>query len=863
MCSALDLPWSAVVSATDSSEYGYGVCERKLDVPLISRTARTCEQWRFAVEGAVKARANALKLDPNCDCPPDTELYQEARVHERNFEEVHPYILRPADWHVVFKGEWQHQENILRTEGRALVSGVRHHLRCRRFAGCRHLYLVDNLALALACCKGRGSSHLSNRTCQQLCALALVGDCKFYVRWIPSERNCADRPSRCPSFKCSEPYAPPGLKPKRFQSERSAPSCTRDGLVQPDFESQGQALSFECPGIQEDRRGGGHGGHFCHAKWGSVGAREEQGADNRHAAEVRDVPQHVSPVVPDLLSHVPGLGCFAHGLPERALCPGAGLERSRIHVRSLPVPVPRVREIREPETPEDVASARRLPQLGASTYAAAHSSDCIRGDCGADVGEGSDRYGSGTSVAVGPPASSRRAGQLETSPGGPASAAAGAPIVGRRAALKLACRGHWRPKQNQRFQREPPVEPGDELPASCAASPSEDQGVSCFPVSVHLCSAGRGVQKGDELSPLGRPAAHSVRESTWRRKPFAAAGRRPQGDQTARQVACGLKCEEVRKGNSCTTSCAPSAASSTAVRHLCRVPTSECPDSACSGYPSSRIGGTGTSEQSLQAPTGAVTPDVVRKHLRHLFYQARKKASLHKHHVFLELFAGRGVLSRCLRSKGYGVISLDVANSPLEDLCNRVVFDVIRGWLSSGAVLGVWLGTPCTTWCFAHNAPVVRLRSHIFGKPRLIARHHETAAFGNYTMLFSARVIALCIRLGVPCFLENPHSSMLFKAPAIAELLGDTCCQSFVSDYCQYGARWRRTTRVCTWLSTSEAPSRRCCGSGGQPCPRSQQKHIRLSDRSAQGSRCQLDKGCASLPPLMGSRLGQLHDRLG
>lgn len=184
MCSALDLPWSPVVSATDSSEYGYGVCERKLDVPLISRTARTCEQWRFAVEGAVKARANALKLDPNCDCPPDTELYQEARVHERNFEEVHPYILRPADWHVVFKGEWQHQENILRTEGRALVSGVRHHLRCRRFAGCRHLYLVDNLALALACCKGRGSSHLSNRTCQQLCALALVGDCKFYVRWI-------------------------------------------------------------------------------------------------------------------------------------------------------------------------------------------------------------------------------------------------------------------------------------------------------------------------------------------------------------------------------------------------------------------------------------------------------------------------------------------------------------------------------------------------------------------------------------------------------------------------------------------------------------------------------------------------------
>ena len=55
--------------------------------------------------------------------------------------------------------------------------------------------------MALACAKGRGSTSLTNRTCQQLCALALTSDSTFHVRWIPPERNCADQPSRSPWLK--------------------------------------------------------------------------------------------------------------------------------------------------------------------------------------------------------------------------------------------------------------------------------------------------------------------------------------------------------------------------------------------------------------------------------------------------------------------------------------------------------------------------------------------------------------------------------------------------------------------------------------------------------------------------------------
>ena len=57
MSTPFDLPWSTTVLATDSSEVGYGVCEREVCSKLVTATARISEKWRYAVEGAVKARA--------------------------------------------------------------------------------------------------------------------------------------------------------------------------------------------------------------------------------------------------------------------------------------------------------------------------------------------------------------------------------------------------------------------------------------------------------------------------------------------------------------------------------------------------------------------------------------------------------------------------------------------------------------------------------------------------------------------------------------------------------------------------------------------------------------------------------------
>ncbi len=56
--------------------------------------------------------------------------------------------------------------------------------------------LVDNLPLALALGKGRANSQHLLSTCRSICSLLLATGMRLYARWVPSELNPADEPSR-------------------------------------------------------------------------------------------------------------------------------------------------------------------------------------------------------------------------------------------------------------------------------------------------------------------------------------------------------------------------------------------------------------------------------------------------------------------------------------------------------------------------------------------------------------------------------------------------------------------------------------------------------------------------------------------
>ena len=101
-------------------------------------------------------------------------------------------MLEAEGYSVVLSGEWKHaQEHIALKEGRALNLAVRRMALSSKNHGRKHLVFVDNLALALAAGKGRSANHA-----MKLGAILLARNIVLRIRWIPSERNVSDGPSR-------------------------------------------------------------------------------------------------------------------------------------------------------------------------------------------------------------------------------------------------------------------------------------------------------------------------------------------------------------------------------------------------------------------------------------------------------------------------------------------------------------------------------------------------------------------------------------------------------------------------------------------------------------------------------------------
>ena len=80
-----------------------------------------------------------------------------------NFDEVPKSILQADDWHIVHASRVYDSDTIFVLEAQALLISVKHILRSSAAFGKRLLFLVDNLALALAINKGRSKLPAVNR----------------------------------------------------------------------------------------------------------------------------------------------------------------------------------------------------------------------------------------------------------------------------------------------------------------------------------------------------------------------------------------------------------------------------------------------------------------------------------------------------------------------------------------------------------------------------------------------------------------------------------------------------------------------------------------------------------------------------
>ena len=193
--------WSSTIVATNASDHGYSVCLKEceqtthetldgpVNVPASENAAQTSkartaffDQHRIGFD----TREDVVDLDEGDDPTSGMTL-----TAVDNFAEVPLEVVEATDWKDVGSRRWRRQDE---KEKRALTRGV------EILASMRQLYqkrvaLVDDMAAAVSF-ERRFSRNFLVLTCIRKLALCLALDLAVTVRWIPSEANISDRPSR-------------------------------------------------------------------------------------------------------------------------------------------------------------------------------------------------------------------------------------------------------------------------------------------------------------------------------------------------------------------------------------------------------------------------------------------------------------------------------------------------------------------------------------------------------------------------------------------------------------------------------------------------------------------------------------------
>ena len=194
--------WSGEVTCSDASLSGIAVCKRSLSADVQRKFGLVKENWRYKSSIPTKPRDSAFSaLDPFSD--PETvkplnpvEKKPDPFELDVNFEEIQEDILDSSEWHECFAVHMQYPEHITLLEMRGIVAALRHKLRSVSEFGRAHLHFSDNMAATLLCSKGRSGNYGMLSAARRLACLLLASDSLLAVRWVPSERNVADLPSR-------------------------------------------------------------------------------------------------------------------------------------------------------------------------------------------------------------------------------------------------------------------------------------------------------------------------------------------------------------------------------------------------------------------------------------------------------------------------------------------------------------------------------------------------------------------------------------------------------------------------------------------------------------------------------------------
>ena len=207
----------------------------------------------------------------------------------------------------------------------------------------------------------------------------------------------------------------------------------------------------------------------------------------------------------------------------------------------------------------------------------------------------------------------------------------------------------------------------------------------------------------------------------------------------------------------------------------------------------------------------------------------------------------------------------DIRHGPHFDITNPKVMSTLELWIKTGIVEALVMGTPCESMSRARRAPAwsrmphqLRAKEHPAGLPALSAADSKKVEMGNLLSRRAASLAQLALHHNVLGLEENPGQSFLWMLHGRSRRADDPRYHQQVFEQCMFGVRYRKRTRIDSWLFSLPGLQHTC---GSKRCAHTGEKHQVLTSFDGEGF---CTHKAAAYPLKMCEHIAsRLHEALG
>ena len=196
--SSIASEWCPRVMVSDASMGGMGVCTAMINNQTLLDRIAYCHGAQLSQQSSIGTDLGRGRHQVSLVSSDMQQLPSYRDDCMNNLARDNALIIGDIDvkWQVVLAVRWRAMEHINSYELRSSSTAIRWLLSHPKTIGTRVMLLSDS-QVAIGCmAKGRTSSHVLLRRMRSIASHVLASGVHVYCRWIPSELNPADEPSR-------------------------------------------------------------------------------------------------------------------------------------------------------------------------------------------------------------------------------------------------------------------------------------------------------------------------------------------------------------------------------------------------------------------------------------------------------------------------------------------------------------------------------------------------------------------------------------------------------------------------------------------------------------------------------------------